>query len=272
MRRLRLLALLAFLVLPAWSVSANVLTPADWKALGDAELQAATVGVEMSSVLMKKGIPTSTFECVFGLNTPLNKFVAALRPVALLTELAAQMTNSADERAVLRTLSHETQEFLKFKEARNGTEAPKVLPMCANEALMIVEADKLLRIYDKADAAVRSIMKKINAANENTASRADDADSASANDSDSAGNFIKRCHDWSAEGFRKYDMGYCLGAVRTVMALGPNLSDEFRFCPDAPPIGGIGVMSRHLRANSDRQNEKWLAVMVEAFHHKWPCK
>jgi hypothetical protein len=28
---------------------------------------------------------------------------------------------------------------------------------------MIVEADKLLRIYDKAEAAVRSIMKKINA-------------------------------------------------------------------------------------------------------------
>jgi hypothetical protein len=55
------------------------------------------------------------------------------------------------------------QEFLKFKEARNGTESLKILPKCANEALMIVEADKLLRIYDKAEAAVRSIMKKINA-------------------------------------------------------------------------------------------------------------
>ena len=116
---------------------------------------------------LKKTLPTNTntntFECVFDLDTPLDKFLAVLRPVNLLTHLAIQMDDSADERTVLRMLSHEAQEFLKFKEARNGTEALKVIPRCANEALMIDEADKLLRIYDKADAAVRLIVKKINA-------------------------------------------------------------------------------------------------------------
>jgi hypothetical protein len=169
MRKLPLMALLALLifsVLPAWPVSANVLTPTDAKALSEIELQALDIGVEMHSAL-KKTVPTNananTFDCVFDLDTPLLKFIAALRPLKLLTYLAAQMTDSTDERAVLRMLRNEAEEFLKFREARNGAGALKVIPKCANEALMIVEADKLLRIHDKADAAVRSIIKKITA-------------------------------------------------------------------------------------------------------------
>jgi hypothetical protein len=61
-------------------------------------------------------------------------------------------------------LGHESQEFLsKLEEARNGTKNNRIIPDCASESLASVEADKLLHIYDKADAVVRSIMKKINA-------------------------------------------------------------------------------------------------------------
>jgi hypothetical protein len=84
MRKIPLLALLAFSVLPTWPVSANVLTPTDAKALSEIELQALDIGLEMHSAL-KKTVPTNananTFDCVFDLDTPLFKFIAALRPL-----------------------------------------------------------------------------------------------------------------------------------------------------------------------------------------------
>jgi hypothetical protein len=102
MRRLRLLALLAFLVLSTCPVSANVLTPADAKALSEAVLQATTIGAEMFSMQKPSA---NTLWCALGLTTPLDKFLAALRPVTLLTRLAARMANSTDEQeAGLRLL------------------------------------------------------------------------------------------------------------------------------------------------------------------------
>jgi len=162
---------------------------------------------------------------VFDLDTPLNKFVAALSTVTSLTYLAAQMTDNTDERTVLRMLSHATEDFYrKLEEARNGAKGLKIIPQCAKEALMIVEADKLLRIYDKADAAVRSIVKKINAANENTASRPDVADSAAADDDDSIGNFLHKKCDFSTKDIQSYAAGsnrsFCLATLIAVLNVG----------------------------------------------------
>jgi hypothetical protein len=276
MRKLLLLASLAFSALPGCPVSANVLTPADAKVFSEAALQAATIGTELFPAQQ----PSSrTLSCALNLSTPLNKFLMALEPVKLLTRLAARMADRKDEQEVLNMLGEETQEFLsKLKEVRNGTQSIKVMPDfdCVGDSRMVVEAEKLLRICDKIEAAVRSIIKKMDAANENTASRADDAASASADD-DSAENFRKKCASWAGKDIRSFavgsDSGFCLGTMMAVLNVGAYLSEDLRFCPESKrPIVGVGVIARYLRAHPDRQSDVYLPVIVEAFHYEWPCK
>jgi hypothetical protein len=81
----------------------------------------------------------------------------------------------------------------------------------------------------------------------------------------------------SVEDLYKYSTGssagYCLATLGTVMALGPFLAPDLKFCPPATcPVIGIGALSRYLNAHSDRLNDEKLSVMIQAFEEVWPCK
>ena len=103
-------------------------------------------------------------------------------------------------------------------------------------------------------------------------------------DDDSAAHFLVQCNSlskdmrsWRDDAAAGYatgsDTGYCLGTMIAVLNLGPELSEDLRFCPPAKRvIVGIGVMAGYLRAHPDRKNELYLPLMVEAFQHEWPCK
>jgi hypothetical protein len=90
--------------------------------------------------------------------------------------------------------------------------------------------------------------------------------------------FIEACKTSSVDDYRKYPMGECAGVVTTMMALGPYLLQDMKFCPGhAPPIVGMGVMNQYAKAHpellkSDGPDGDRLFLLLSAFREKWPCK
>lgn len=76
-----------------------------------------------------------------------------------------------------------------------------------------------------------------------------------------------------AEKMAKYDAGFCIGIIVTVMSVGPDLMHESRFCPpNHIPIVGIGTLERYLKAHPEAKDEKVLSVLGKAYMKAWPCK
>ena len=124
-----------------WSPASGgtILTETDAKSLYDLGKQALDVGVEMHSF---SNTPSETLYCITDLDTPLDKFYAAWRPVVALVRVATKMNEGADEQTVLRALKIEADNFVeKLGEARRGTHY--IMGICAREALAVNEAQKL---------------------------------------------------------------------------------------------------------------------------------
>lgn len=91
---------------------------------------------------------------------------------------------------------------------------------------------------------------------------------------DSAKTFVEECNQEPfVEAMRKYSMGQCTGTIRTMMAVGPVLVPELRFCPGAAPtILGLAAMNQYVKAHPDALNEDRLIMLNMAFRDEWPCK
>jgi hypothetical protein len=90
--------------------------------------------------------------------------------------------------------------------------------------------------------------------------------------------FVEDCKFSSADDLRSYSMGHCIGVISTMMAVGPFLIEDMRFCPgNAPTIIGAGVMNQYVKAHpdllkSDGPDGDRLFLLLSAFREKWPCK
>jgi hypothetical protein len=90
--------------------------------------------------------------------------------------------------------------------------------------------------------------------------------------------FVEECSDISVKGLRSYSMGQCFGVISTMMAVGPFLNEDMRFCPgNAPIIVGVGTMNQYTKAHpdllkSDGPDGDRLYMLLSAFRERWPCK
>jgi len=90
--------------------------------------------------------------------------------------------------------------------------------------------------------------------------------------------FVEECSDLTSKGLQSYSMGHCLGVISTMMAVGPSLIQDMKFCPgNAPTMVGMGVMNQYAKAhpellNSDGPDGTRLFMLSSAFREKWPCK
>ncbi len=68
--------------------------------------------------------------------------------------------------------------------------------------------------------------------------------------------------------------GGCAGMVGTLLAVGPKLSDDMKFCP--PPGSnlplGLKVFVKFLEDHPDRQEEPTITLALAAFREAWACK
>ncbi len=90
--------------------------------------------------------------------------------------------------------------------------------------------------------------------------------------------FVEGCKVSSVDDWRNYPMGECTGVIMTMMAVGPFLIQDMKFCPgNAPPIVGMGIMNQYAKAHpellkSDGPDGERLFMLLSAFREKWPCK
>jgi hypothetical protein len=157
MSYVRELVLLALLVLPTGSASANTLTrPADFEALHKVLMSALTLGKDLWSTAGTQG----DLKCVSYLNDRIKALTDVLGPLDTMVMLASDMVDSTDEQKIIRLLSHQAPDFLKSVEAdQRGTNA--VMAECAGDALTAVKAQELLHILDRAAGLVKALIKKI---------------------------------------------------------------------------------------------------------------
>lgn len=91
----------------------------------------------------------------------------------------------------------------------------------------------------------------------------------------SAKTFVEECNEFFKLPIPlTHAIGECTGTIKTMIAIGPFLIPELRFCPGdfAPPINGLAAMNRYVREHPDVLNSDRLSMLTLAFRDEWPCK
>jgi hypothetical protein len=103
--------------------------------------------------------------------------------------------------------------------------------------------------------------------------------SAAAGSAETAKPFVEDCKAYPPKFSRSYATGQsegrCFGAIKTMIAVGPFLTKDMKFCPgEATPIVGVGVVNRYVKAHPEVLNPDGdlLVMLVTAFREEWPCK
>jgi hypothetical protein len=90
--------------------------------------------------------------------------------------------------------------------------------------------------------------------------------------------FVEDCKASSKDDWSRPSLHHCYGVIGTMMAVGPFLTDDMRFCPTKEhTIFGVGVMNRYVKAhpdalNSDGRASDRIVMLILAFREEWPCK
>jgi hypothetical protein len=89
--------------------------------------------------------------------------------------------------------------------------------------------------------------------------------------------FVDGCNSFR-ERPHSYETGDCLGAMRTLMVVGPYLREDLKFCPDSGrAIFGMAAMNGYVKAHPDvlkpdTPNMDRVSLLILAFREEWPCK
>jgi hypothetical protein len=67
---------------------------------------------------------------------------------------------------------------------------------------------------------------------------------------------------------------YCSGVVHGLVAVGPLLPANLKFCPPqaSNPSQLARVVVQYIEAEPQRMHEDFRQLTLEAFHDAWPCK
>ena len=158
MRYMTAFVILASLVLPTKSVTANVLGPADYENFHNLDLKMLSIGDDIYG-LMTNQPGTHAPDCMIELAFKFDAVQADLHSVGTLVALAANMADNADELRVIQQLSLASRRFLEQLKY-NRFILNSVMSNCA-ENNAIAKSQEISRTWSDAASLVQSIVKKI---------------------------------------------------------------------------------------------------------------
>lgn len=77
---------------------------------------------------------------------------------------------------------------------------------------------------------------------------------------------------------QRVDLAKCIAVIGTLLAVGPYLREDLKFCPDSTrPILGMAAMNKYAKAHPDVLKPEAptmdrLSMLILAFREEWPCK
>ncbi len=160
MRYLSVLVILISLVLLTKSATANVLSLGDYENFRNLDLKMLSIGDDIYGLVTNQP-GTHAPDCVIELAFKFDAVQADLHGVGTLVELAANVTDHADELRVIQRLSLASRsliEQLKYHRLILSS----VMSNCA-EKDAIAKSQDVLRAWSDAASLVQSIIKKIEA-------------------------------------------------------------------------------------------------------------
>jgi hypothetical protein len=169
MCRIREFILMAYLVLPANSATANVLSLADYDKFHQLNLRMRPIGDDIAALIINPpGGPLGregtlhTQDCIIRLAGNFDAVRARLGSVATVVGIATQMVHDADELLVLKVLHLEARYFQdQMKISRQMLNS--TLGRCSHDGATVAKTQEILRVYSDAASLVESTARKIDA-------------------------------------------------------------------------------------------------------------
>ena len=159
MRYMPAFIILASLVLPAKSVTANVLSPADYENFYSLDLKMLSIGDDVYGLMTTQPAAHAP-DCVVELAFKFDAVQAELHSLGTLVALAANMADNADELRAIQQLSLASRRFLE--QLKYHRLILNRMSNCAeNDA--IAKSLEISHTWNDAVSLVQSIVKKIGA-------------------------------------------------------------------------------------------------------------
>jgi Rap1a immunity proteins len=90
---------------------------------------------------------------------------------------------------------------------------------------------------------------------------------------DSAQSFMETCKNFSIDQMQKEEVGFCAGVVETMMAVGPVLMSDWRFCPGHAPVAeGYAAINKYVKDHPDALKRGRMDLLTLALKEEWPCE
>jgi hypothetical protein len=160
MRYMGVLVILASLVLPTKSATANVLSAGDYENFRNLDLKMLSIGDDISGLVTNQPT-THAPDCVIELAFKFDAVQADLHGIGTLVALATNVTDHSDELRVIQQLSLASQRFLEQLKYHRLI-LNSVMSNCAeNDAS--AKSQEVSRTWSDAASLIQSIVKKIGA-------------------------------------------------------------------------------------------------------------
>ena len=160
MRYMAAFVILASLVLPAKSATANVLSPADYENFHNLDLKMLTVGDGLYALITNRPAAQAP-DCLMQLAFKFDAVQADLHSVGTLVALAANMADNADELRVIQYLSLASWRFLEQVKYHRLI-LNSMMSNCAEDGA-VAKSQEISHTWSDATSLVQSIVKKIGA-------------------------------------------------------------------------------------------------------------
>jgi Single Cache domain 2 len=158
MRYLAAFVILASLVLPPKSATANVLSPADYESFHNLDLKMLPIGDDLYALITNRP-GTHAPDCLIELAFKFDAVQANLHTIGTLVGLAASMTDNADELRVIHSLSLAAWGFLEQLKYHRLI-LNSIVSNCAEDQA-VAKSQEISRTWSDASSLVQSIVKKI---------------------------------------------------------------------------------------------------------------
>ena len=158
MRYMGVLVILASLVLPTKSATANVLSAGDYENFRNLDLKMLSIGDDISGLVTNQPA-THAPDCVIELAFKFDAVQADLHGIGTLVALAANVTDHADELRVIQQLSLASRRFLEQLKYHRLI-LSSMMSNCADNDV-VAKSQEVSHHIERSAALIQSIVKKI---------------------------------------------------------------------------------------------------------------
>ena len=160
MRYMAAFVILALLVLPAKSATANVLSPADYENFHNLDLKMLTIGDDLYALITNRPAAQAP-DCLVQLAFKFDAVQADVHSIGTLVALAANMADNADEIRVIQYLNLASWRFLEQVKYHRLI-LNSMMSNCAEDGA-VAKSQEISHTWSDATSLVQSIVKKIGA-------------------------------------------------------------------------------------------------------------